>query len=402
MGIYDAYSTGFDNARRRQREDQQLREHDEQRDYQRDYASAYGAGEFNRAGKIAGQYGDVEGVTGAREGQQQALQQERLEAYREARPFYDELTAIGQEPEETRAPRYQQWAQRLHQAVADDPQLSSWAQQNVPLDAYNPQIQGNLQNRLQRMLEILLSADEISQLQVRNEDRDFRREIFEETRRHNQAQEQTDLMRAQRSGGDGVSGSQEFSRANSLRDEYNAQTSSYRTVADIARRSEEYYRRVATNPQGASGQGDVGLVYALAKIYDPTSVVREGEFATMARQGGYGEQMRSWVLQAQGRGFSPAIRDQIMTEIRNGLASQGTQRDQTRTRYIGLAERSGIDPSLVIDDYSGGAPQIVPNGDGSSGGALPPIAQRRIGQAYPMPDGRQATWNGRVFIPVEE
>lgn len=277
---------------------------------------------------------------------------------------------------------YAEWRTRAAAASAargDDP---AEFEREFP-QMFTPRLAQAARAEVDTLLHALLTPEEIVTLR-RNEAqalRDERRleiqdrqaDISERRAAASELTAQAAMLRAERAGGGGgVSDAATFTRANTLRDEYNQQTQSYRTIADIARRSEEYVARVARDPGATSGQADVGLVYALAKIYDPTSVVREGEFATMARQGGYGEQMQSWVNQALGQGFSTTIRNQIMAEIRNGVRAQEAQRNQTRTRYEGLAGRAGIDPSMVIDDY--GAAPAAP------GGGLTSSASGRPGQ----------------------
>lgn len=361
----------------------------EERRFTRDYAGAYNAGEFNRAGKIAAQRGNIAGVSAAREGAVQLDTQQRTAVLRGAQQNLAEIQAI----EANEGQGYDEYLQRARAALQQNPNMDpSMARliQSLP-DQWNPRVTGAVRSYVTTMRDALLTPDQLADNELtarQRETQERQADIAERRAAATELTAQAAMLRAERagSGGGGPNDSQTFSRANSLRDEYNQQTQSYRMVADTAARSEEYMRRIAQNPRAASGQADVGLVYALAKIYDPTSVVREGEFATMARQGGYGEQMRSWVLQAQGRGFSNEIRSQIMREIRNGLTAQRGQRDQTRTRYEGLAQRAGIDPSLVIDDYSAGAP-AAPAAPGSMGGFAAP--QRPPG----VPP--EAVWNAR-------
>lgn len=386
--LANSYAAQGERAYQRERRD-------EQQNYSRSYADAYSRGDYESAGTIAAKQGDLEGVSGARSGQTEATQRQREDLWRGAQRTLSELEQI----EASEGEGYEAFIQRGREALAQnpdmEPELRSLIERAPP--EYNPRFVGAMRVYANRLRESALTPEQATEFELTARQRDAQDRQADAAERRAAAAEQTAeaaMIRAERGGSGGDN--QEFSRANSLRDEYNQQTSGYRTIADFASRSEQYLQRA--NSGQPSGQGDVGLVYALAKIYDPTSVVREGEFAMVARQGGYGEQMRSWVETAMGRGFSPQIRNQIMEEIRNGVRSAQAQRDQTRARYEGLAQRAGIDPALVIDDYQpAGAPP-------SGGGTLPPANQRVVGQAYTMPDGRQGIWNGpgRGFTPVEE
>jgi hypothetical protein len=345
----------------------------------RSYADAYTRGDYTSAGTIAAKQGDLEGVSAARSGQTEASQRQREDLWRGAQRTLTELEQI----EAGEGEGYQEFVQRGRDAVAQnpdmDPDLRSLIER-APAE-YNPRFVGALRVYANRLREAALTPEQAAEMDSTNRRLDIQERGADTAERRAAAAERTAeaaMLRAERAGSGGGN-NQEFSRANSLRDEYNTQTTGYRTIADFAARSESYVQRA--NAGQPSGQGDVGLVYALAKIYDPTSVVREGEFAMVARQGGYGEQMQSWVETAMGRGFSPAIREQIMREIRNGVSAAQAQRDQTRTRYEGLAQRAGVDPALVIDDYTAGAPPAgAPPAGG--GGALPPPGQRVDGQTY--------------------
>lgn len=335
----------------------------------RDAGEAYGrmvsSGNYQKAEALAGERGDMEGLSAIRQLRQQHSREQRVNTWRVLRGYRDDLAAIDSMPEAERQNAWTQLLGRARQEAAQSPEGdASWLEQ-LPAQ-WSPQLSGNLQTRIDRIFEEMLDPEDLAELESTNRRLDIQERGADTAERRAVAAERTAeaaMLRAERGGG-----GQEFSRANSLRDEYNQQTAGYRTIADFAARSESYFQRA--NAGHPSGQGDVGLVYALAKIYDPTSVVREGEFAMVARQGGYGEQMRSWVETASGRGFSPQIRAQIMQEIRNGVRSAQQQRDQVRTRYEGLARRANIDPALVIDDYQpSGAP---PAGGGAAAPPRPP------------------------------
>lgn len=159
--------------------------------------------------------------------------------------------------------------------------------------------------------------------------------------------------------GDGVGGSgyskDQLSAANTYRDDYNNSTKDFRTLASEMRRSESYYQRAYAGKP--SGQGDIGLVYALAKAYDPTSVVREGEFNTMNASSGVKNKLTGLYTKAAGEGFSPEVRTEIMRELRSQYGAQKALYDTTRSQYVDMANRIKVDPNMVAMDYSAGVPQ---------------------------------------------
>lgn len=388
----DAYMSlrNAEEARRRE---------EESRNANRATAEALRQGDYDGAERAAAGQGDVGTVTAVQRMRRENDRTRRVEAWRELRRYRSEVNGLADLQGDEQQARYADILNRARAESADSPEMLQFLS-TLPAQ-FNPRVGGMLDARLRDWMEMLLDPEELAEMEREEAraERGQRRTLTPEEVRAAGLRPgtvaQTDgsgqIYVIQQphapsggagagSGAGGLTDSVAFARANTLRDEYNQQTQSYRIIADIARRSEEYAARVARDQRAASGQGDVGLVYALAKIYDPTSVVRESEFATMARQGGYGEQMRSWVNQALGRGFSPQIRAQILTEIRNGLRAQQAQRNQARARYEALARRSGIDPALVIDDYdaapavSGGglaASAAATQGAGASGAGRP-------------------------------
>jgi hypothetical protein len=145
------------------------------------------------------------------------------------------------------------------------------------------------------------------------------------------------------SAGGGMSNAQ-FSRANTLRDEFVDQTKEARSVEALAVRSRDY-----VNAGVASPMQDIGLVYAYAKALDPASVVREAEFATMASAGGLGERFKNLVSQANGKGFTPTTRQELLNAIEAAAASLRKTRDERAVEYQRRAKQLGIDPSFVVD-----------------------------------------------------
>ena len=155
-------------------------------------------------------------------------------------------------------------------------------------------------------------------------------------------------------GGSGYS-KEQLGAANTYRDDYNKATKDFQVLADTIRRSETYYQRAYAGQP--SGQGDIGLVYALAKAYDPTSVVREGEFNTMNASSGVKNKLMGLYTKAAGEGFSPEVRTEIMRELRSQYTAQKSLYDKTRDTYVDLAKTINVDPKMVAMDYSAGVPQ---------------------------------------------
>ncbi len=98
---------------------------------------------------------------------------------------------------------------------------------------------------------------------------------------------------------------------------------------------------------------DINIVYGIAKLYDPNSVVREGEYATVANAPNIPERVKGWVQYATNGGkLTEETKKQIMDEARSRMLSFQNEFEGSSGRYRDIAERSNADPTLVIsNDY---------------------------------------------------
>ena len=130
-------------------------------------------------------------------------------------------------------------------------------------------------------------------------------------------------------------------------------------------------RIVEAAAAGDSGISDVALVNAFAKVLDPTSVVRESEFAAIANSGGLASGLKQTLLNTleNKQALPPEVRSEIIrlsTEIYNSSAEAA---QKTLFRAKDLAEREGMDPRNV---YLGTEPYTI---EGRSSGQ--PLSQIR-------------------------
>ncbi len=137
--------------------------------------------------------------------------------------------------------------------------------------------------------------------------------------------------------------------ADGLRTEYFKRTSENGFVGVLSS-----YQKIQSTSD--TPQGDISLIYAFMKMLDPTSVVREGEFATAEQTAGIPQQIINQ--------YNKALKgSRLSSEQRRGYISEASRVFQTYQErqapidayYQGLAQRYGIDPSLVgIGLYSSG------------------------------------------------
>lgn len=96
-------------------------------------------------------------------------------------------------------------------------------------------------------------------------------------------------------------------------------------------------------------QADINLVYGIAKLYDPNSVVREGEYATVANSPNIPERVKGYAQYLAGGGkLSPETKKQILAEAEGRLQSYQGEVTKARDTYSNIAKQAGIRPEQVL------------------------------------------------------
>lgn len=143
------------------------------------------------------------------------------------------------------------------------------------------------------------------------------------------------------------------SQTNYLRDKIQDQNKDFRTT-QIA------YERVQSVGRNATPASDLALIFQFMKILDPTSVVRESEFKTVA-------DAKAWLVKTEDSGvvvpapIANAIRkastgnllenpqrEDILTQISGLFAGAQTSADQNMENILQQADIDGIDRANII------------------------------------------------------
>lgn len=113
------------------------------------------------------------------------------------------------------------------------------------------------------------------------------------------------------------------------------------------------FNRIKASASDPSAAGDMALIFNFMKMLDPGSTVREGEFATAAAAGDFGDRIQGAANRLiSGKRLSNAQRKDFMGRAGKlmGAANDGYQ--QSRSAYTELSESYGIDPRRVVIDLS--------------------------------------------------
>jgi len=360
------------------------------RAYQRRYADAYGSGDFERAQTEARTRGDLTGLEAARTGQNNSRFRGQVAEANKYRADLRRIHALADPKAKNAA--YDQFLARAAEetkASGQDPRFLSQIKETFP--EWNEQAFTALDTMLLQAARAYATDDPESYVQnwvkeqelaltQRKAERDDQRLEFEGRRvTAAEATAQAALARAENGGNaaEDKKTQRDFTNAGQLRDDYRNEplVKGYQEIKSVFDRSMAYVNRIGAG-RGAP-VGDIGLVFALAKINDPTSVVREQEFAQIAQSGGLGAQIKNLYSQASGRGFDPATRRQLLTEIRSSYEAYSRNYNSKRAEYAELARRYGIAPGDVVLGWQD-APAEAPTNTPPSDPALTPT-QRGTG-----------------------
>lgn len=138
-----------------------------------------------------------------------------------------------------------------------------------------------------------------------------------------------------------------------LRKEYSALSEENRMVQGSVARMRE-------SAKMGSGAGDIAMIYSYMKMLDPTSVVREGEYATAANASGVPERVLSLYNKAiTGQFLTPKMRTEFLSAGETLAKTKSQGFSKLRGQFEGIARKSGADPArIMLDD--GGEPTAPP------------------------------------------
>jgi hypothetical protein len=199
-----------------------------------------------------------------------------------------------------------------------------------------------------------------------------------------------------------------FDQENTLRQRFdgNEAAQNYHTVMPMFASA----MRAADNPVG-----DMQIITAWAKTYDPVGSVREGDVETANQAQSMIDRIRSTTSNWTGDGrLLPEVRENFIREIRNRASSYGDQYNRLRLQYREMAGQYGLDPSRILPPHPGQDVQqleadllgrSVRNWDGTTGPAPRQPRTQRVAPGMSRGVGEPEIQVGRGMyegMPVEE
>jgi len=124
-----------------------------------------------------------------------------------------------------------------------------------------------------------------------------------------------------------------FDETKKLRDEFSAHPNTKNF--DIV---DNYYSRGVKLATKETAAGDMGLIFSLMKVYDPSSTVREGEYATAANSGSIPAQFLNIYNKAKdGQKLQPEQRAQFIDTMSEAAQVQHQKLMGTAAQYKSIA-----------------------------------------------------------------
>lgn len=178
----------------------------------------------------------------------------------------------------------------------------------------------------------------------------------------------------------------EFQRADKLRDEYNAQSKEFTLIGDA-------YQRLESAAAEPSAAGDLALIFSFMKILDPTSVVREQEFANAQNAAGVPDRIKAMYNKVlTGERLPPKQREDFLSQARNIYKGQATRQKVVRKRYEDLANKAAVDVDYVVGE------QIQEPGSPPQTATPPQIKEGSI--ARNPATGQRIQFRGGQWVPL--
>lgn len=181
--------------------------------------------------------------------------------------------------------------------------------------------------------------------------------------------------------------------ATDIRKEFNALP----PVKNFAVQSDAY-AKVVSAAKDPSAAGDLALIFSFMKMLDPTSVVREQEFANAQNAAGVPERLRAAYNNVlTGERLTPSTRADFLSQTQAIYAGAEQEYGNIEKQYRGLAERQGIPLEDALIDFRYSGPRYTP-----------PVAMRDLaragitGQGAPVqPQGGPVVIDGYTVEAIE-
>lgn len=147
-----------------------------------------------------------------------------------------------------------------------------------------------------------------------------------------------------------------FEQENALYKDFTKTTDKFLNVRDA-------YLNMEVAAKDDSGPGDIQMIFGFMKSQDPSSTVREGEFATAENAGGVSNQVQNLYNKVlQGERLTPELRAKFLGLGKKNYESALNQHRKIKSQFDKRAEQYGLNPKNVTFDLEAVHADEVPSG----------------------------------------
>jgi hypothetical protein len=135
----------------------------------------------------------------------------------------------------------------------------------------------------------------------------------------------------------------------------------YQKVADQYATVDSNYKIALKNAAMKNGSADLGLLIAIAKIYDPTSVVREGEVVMQQQFSSIADnlnRMYKRVAEGSSEGIGDQKREELIQMARVAHSSWKDVTQSSARSFYDISGRMGLNPADVVIPAGAGDTEI--------------------------------------------
>ena len=137
-----------------------------------------------------------------------------------------------------------------------------------------------------------------------------------------------------------------FNNSTALRKDYLNDSKDFKIAKDG-------YERVITSGKNPSAAGDISLIFGYMKTLDPTSTVREGEFANAESARGISESIRAKYNKVlKGERLAPEQRADFIDRATKLYIQAEKSQNKVANQYRKIAVRNRLNPEDVVVDFS--------------------------------------------------
>jgi len=144
---------------------------------------------------------------------------------------------------------------------------------------------------------------------------------------------------------------QKFSNTMSIRRDYQTQSKNFTLTRDNFNK----IKALSSADDFTTGASDISLVFSYMKMLDPTSVVRDTEFATAANSGGVPAAiLNTYNRLKEGQFLTPVQRADFTKAAKSLFGEQLKVQQDRQAEFRATAESFDLDPEKAVPDYVSG------------------------------------------------